>query len=687
MDGQVFGRRELAELAVRSYAWDDVIPPGAPASCGNGKKCVLYEVSGSRVGIEWATPHGAGALCIACVMRETQRQVAEAVRTVRAPFAVRVGAGEFGPRECFALGVDGRVAIDANFPLSGAMAVAYEDGQFTVRGTPATVTGNEAVDLGYSDPCVASQCAFMHRPWVSHARMAIAPLIFFCETRGTWRRVRVSAAAGVGYMTDPVNGWERRVWRAWKRNPGRRLWIGAVLDAAAAEIVRPDWRGSDEFGPWVGDLPDVLRTAQTMSLTIMHDAPALGAPAGQDVEFLEYKTGDGPAQRRQLPGMLARRVREDDGAILWATVREALLHILLGTFPVPDKYVALGHRVAALKWWYTLPTETEDAALWIQRYPDIATIATFYVRYVNMAMHPGVWARGGTDRPFWHALGSALERVRTAVVQGDMDTASLAVQTWISLTRNPHRVPRRPAAAVVGVQRVRIHAPRSTHTFRCTGCRRIVFALRGSRIACKQMRRAHSSATGGRACCCAAGRNCTQRRKRGCCCSTRSDVMGVVRDDSADVNEFLCARRACGRPVERVDTTAAIVTVSGSRPLSMVACADCGLLCYYRRDHHWEGYHCGCTARPDPNAPCSLCGTQAPLSTMSRVLIGCDLHVARLCHTCFKRRHSLQRNTTVPGTNLLEEERFLMSLRLLTDAQRNRALIAHTSLVHTSSAP
>lgn len=652
----VLRRSDIVQLMCRSHPYAETLPRHAPATCGNGMQCVLYAASRAAVGVEWAQPPGAGALCLACVIVHVNERV-RAGATVHVPFSVLVEIGEFAPSECLALASDGRVQVDGNFPVAGALRVAYADGRFSVRSAPPRATGNEAIDLAMYTPRASDDPvyqtgsermhaasaplalvytarvpeSFMHRPWAEGMRAAIAPLVFFCETAQQWRRVRVSEATGVlAVPGESDDAWEARVRVEWDGHPEKRVWLGALLDAAALGGAGNPM--IDDFGPWPGALPDVLRHAAQMSPMETYATPGFAAPGDSDIAFLWYKTGDGAAHRRQLAQMMARHVRAPGGEPLWRVVREALLHMLLGTLPVPREFVGLAARRATLDWWYRVPADAEGGAAWIDENPALATAAAFYVRHANMLFHHGLAA--AAERGFWGAFGAFVATIRGPALAGDGDAVAAALHTWINMARNPRR---RAAATpqyvlVPGAQ----PAVDGCHTFYCGRCRHFVHNLMGARMACSGVRRRLTQGRTPR-CCCPAGEACVQRRRHGCCCVTRSQV-------GYDLGRgvFVCMRPRCGATPERVDVGGGILGVPGARPTALIACADCKSLCTYRRANHGNVYRCGCVER-EYLAECSVCGRRDPCARVLSVVAGADAQRVLLCRHCAhyeKRMHT-----------------------------------------------
>ena len=666
-------REELVRLMVRHHAWGAVIPAGEPGTCGNGTLCELALISdGQYVGIEWSRPVGGGALCIACVIAATLRAVA-AGTVVRAPFSVHVGPGEFGPEELLPLASDERPVIDANFPLAGVLRLAFSRGEFSVRSTPPGPTGNEALDLGvYSPPTLPSYMHFLHRARAGCGRLAIAPLVVRCETTRAWMRILPSAEAGVPHLAGDPGAWEQRVRAQWDAAPAVRPWLGAMLDAAACATVLGG-AARDEFGPWAGDLPDVLRQAPQISPRTTYNIDGFSAPYGHDMAFLFFKTGNGAAQRRQLAKMLARRILLRDGDLLWATVREAILHVLLCTLPVPADYVPLATRVAAIRWWSTVPTSATAAVPWVDDHADLATVAAFYLRYVNMFFHPHAVPEGEMQKKFWSAFTALLPNVRDAVLARQTEQVSLITRAWINTSRIPTR-PRQEGAASPSIFPIWIGGQTNSVTFFCKG--RLLIRLRGIRIGCRRVRPGISSGTEDVRCCC--GRVCVQRRKNGCCCVTRAEVA-----DDLDRRIYICMRADCNAPVEPITTRGRLFVLPGSRPMLMIMCEDCGMLCFYRRVNHGDAYHCGCV--PDAaEYQCAVCGlTSGPESALSHV-VGNDMRRMVVCRTCVARSEHVLLRQDIASEHVVRIAREpRISTNRATRARNNATL--HKSLVQGST--
>src|SRR3989338_5736946 len=194
---------------------------------------------------------------------------------------------------------------------------------------------------------------------------------------------------------------------AWDAAPGRRLWLGALLDAAAAG-------GDDWHGPWPGDLVDVLAVADEVSLQAIYGDTYSAPGAWLAPVAGGFKTMPRPAYRRECAQILARMAGTCPG--MWPLLHDALTHALLGTWPVPARRPSLANRRAALRF---VSRAAGGPRAWLERHPPLVLVAAFYARYVAERARGATWAaQSAAARHFWARFEGVLEHARAAM--GDL---------------------------------------------------------------------------------------------------------------------------------------------------------------------------------------------------------------------------------------------------------------------------
>ena len=717
----VWTRAELVAAVCATLDAGFPVPAGALA-CSRGTACEATRLSHGRA-FGRAQVRGqtvSHVLCPLCIVAMIQRQV-DARTPVRVlPFEVRAGEGpdDVHPCDCHPRARDGELCIAGNMVTLAALAMRWDGARLHADG------------LGMRDtPRNGGLCAYLYGgarlPWGHLPSRGGLRLVSPLVTHGCdgWLLRSVSSEAGLPHLARGGEAaWEARVAAAWDAQPGRRLWLGALLDAAAVG-------GDDLAGPWPGDLPDVLAAMGEHSYMAIFNNE-FSAAAGPAAEIaVAVKTVAWPAYRRECPEIFAKLVPTTD---IWPLLRDAAAHVLLGTWPVPAVRPTLAERRAALRF-----VAADGGAAWIRANAPLATVAAFYLRYVAERSRGAQWAaRGAVDVRFWgefervlvlcrgavaillrlrSSFADACARSRAAfdaalaagggpvaglvawagcdaalaatlvarIAEGKKDSVvhaweilvraharptdddrvaavHVAIKCWISRSRVTSPAPGRGTGAAV----VDGGPPAPGRVmYMCYTCERPVQNERGARGPCKVCKRRRMTNGG---CCCAAGRACTHRRARGCCCNTKS-----LAEYNLDTGKMRCRRKRqraeCRAEVAIVPMDRRMLLIPAHGRSAYVACRGCGKTCNYRRAHDTtDGYFCGCTSTMDAD-PCFVCERTDPGGVWTLARDGAPL---RLCKVCEFYSVTLQtlRPTCAPG----ELRAQLYSNRWLMIARRSQ---------------
>ena len=655
----VVGRAELAMLMTRSVPMDAALSPEDMPACTFGRACAVAAATGGvRVGVQWSDKPSDAAMCAACVIAATAANVEAGNATpVLAPFAVLVRDGEFEPRECHAPASDGVARISHRFPLPGAMTLAWDGRRLFARATPPAPTGNEAIDRYLFATGGCAERGFLHLPWCAGGTAAVAPLVYYNYSERRWEATSVAAAAGLAY-NDPLL--EESAQRRWRDEPSARVWIGATLDAVAAGDA------CDAFGPWPGDLPDLRRAELTLPVNAIYMRRPSAPRHGHALATLAYKTQNRTANRRDIEGMLRSHIQRD-GAALWDTLRDALLHVVLRTLPAPARMPSIARRAEALAWWRRVPSRPADAVAWMDANPSLATVAAFYVRYVSR-----LFGRAPDDNAaaFWSAFETLLDVVHESVLGGGSPRD--AVQVWINRPRAPARTPRLSAPGLT-VMRVRTRPPDEprVYAYYCEACDAFVHGMMGMRMACRSVR--PNLARG--ACCCRAREACVQARVNGCCCTTKSQVAYDLRARTVRcLRGRRGGRRWCHAVPREIEMNEVLVVRGGKRAVELIMCVDCRRACACRVENYADDYHCGCVER-SPAMKCEVC--EMGVETRASTVIGCDLARVAVCGECMRFLPRMARASTgLRASEVLEQTRAKcwMSIMLASKRKRRRVV-------------
>lgn len=694
-----WARAALVAAVCATHPADCALAPGALA-CAAGESCEAARLSGGAVvGAALRRRQTIShVLCALCIVRHVQNMVDQRAPPRALPFAVRVGEGPDAvhPRDCHPVVRDGAACVPGNMVTLAALRMRWDGARLRADGLGDRDTPDNGGLCAYTfngDRWTHVACA--------DAQRLVAPLV----SRGPrWQLRSVSGEAGLPHLgAGDAAAWDAAVGELWAREPRRRLWLGALADAAAVG-------GDDARGPWPGDLPDVLAAAGEVSAMAVFNSD-YSAPAGCAAVVIAVKTMPWPAYRRECAAIFARMSGRVPG--LGPLLRASLAHVLLGTWPVPAARPTLADRRRRLGF---LELADELSA-------PLVTVAVYYLRYVAERARGAAWAaRPARDARFWaefedvlpevraaaDALGglgfdaavarafaefaardraglvawlgadcAAIDEERARVAAGKKGAALHAfrrlvlllpapaahdraaavaarVHAWIAHGRQTHAAPVRATAAALF--RGGPPAPGRVAEF-CPACRRLVHNELGARGPCNPVKKARA-ATG--ACCCALKAHCTQRRARGCCCATKS-----VAAFSLDDGTLRCRRKlrgvGCNAVVAQLPLDGRVLLLPAHGRSAYVACADCGKVCNYRRAHHMSsGYHCGCAAAGDAD-PCVLCGGRKPGGVWT--LQG-DGRPTRLCPKCVFHSHTLQMFRRPWRSGEAQREEFMRKRRL-----------------------
>lgn len=654
-------RAELQEAVCGTLPAREPMPRSALA-CGRGDECEATRLSdgvvvGRVVRRENTSSH---ILCPLCCIVAIQTLLDADKPVAVLPFSVRAGTGpdQVHPRDCHKITADGRARIEGNMVTLAALGMRW-------TGAALVADGLAARDKLANGPLsfygqVRSGPSWLHSPTAVGELRQVSSLFLPGGLRS------VSREAGIAHLGGgDAAAWEAEVAAAWAAFPARRLWLGALLDAAA--VGGSDWRG-----PWPGDLIDVLAVHDEVSLRAIYNDMYSAPATWTAVVVIVYKTLARAAHRRECAPMLARLSETCPG--MWFILRDALIHVLLGTWPVPNGYYTLAHRRAVLAF---VGRGDDRRRAWLENHTPLVLLAAFYMRYVAERSRGAQWAaQSPVARAFWTRFEGVLEHARAVLADlaqlGDAPFAAArgaegpaaarvlafetAVTRWAASPRgNMAAVP--PAGTAMCLA---AGAPANdAHALMCMRCVRIVHLLVGGRGPCRLVKR-HRDIDG--ACCCASGVYCTQRRAHGCCCSTKSTAQY-----DHDTSTLRCTRRRggtwCDAVLVPVPMDRAVLCIPRHGLSEYIVCTDCAKLCFYRRDHHYsDGYHCGCAVYFDED-PCFVCGTGAPGGRW--VLVGVHDVPQRLCpdHVKFhKKTWALRRHGDCDQVRNMLWKRNLLSL-------------------------
>lgn len=625
----VLTRTQLRAAVCAAVPYDEPLAAGELA-CARGDKCEAMRLSGGRVvGRAMRAPQTRSHVqCPLCTVAAVQA-VVESGRAVGAlPFAVAAGAGpdEIDPRDCHPVARDGAAWVAGDMVTLAALGMRWTGAALAADGLGA----RDPLPNGPLCMCVSIQggAARVHLPVTPDGRRRVSPLV----ARGAdgWALRSIAGEAGVPHLAagGDADAWEARVDAAWRAQPARRLWLGALLDAAAAG-------GGDWAGPWPGDLPDVLAVRDEVSVHSIYN-DTYSAPRGALAAVaIVFKTTPRAAYRRECAHILARMTETCPG--MAAILDEALEHVLLGTWPVPAARPTLAARRRALAF---LADGRAGRAAWLEAHAPLVVVAAFYVRYVAERARGGAWAaRPPAAQLFWARFEAVLEAARAAVPDmlalapapfaapdapgpgARVHAFAALVARWIALPRGGGggATPRPPPCALASGA-----PPTDVRALVCMRCMRVVHDEVGGRGPCRLVKRHRDTGE----CCCASRAACTQRRGHGCCCATKSMALYCY-----DTATYRCTRRRAGQlcdaPLDDVPMDGAVLLLPRHGHAAYIACADCRKMCFYRRDHHFSGgYHCGCVVHVDDD-PCFLCETRVPGG--SWMLVARELALRRLC--------------------------------------------------------
>lgn len=620
----VLTRTQLRDAVCATAPYDE--PLGRDElTCARGDACEAMRLSGGRaVGRVLRAPQTRSHVqCPLCIVAAVQA-VVESGRAVAAlPFAVAAGGGpdDVDPRDCHPVARDGAACVAGNMVTLAALGMRWTGAALAADGLGA----RDPLPNGPLCMCVSAQGgpARAHLPVAPGGRRRVSPLV----VRGAdgWTLRSIAAEAGLPHLRGDAEAWEAAVDAAWHAEPARRLWLGALLDAAAAG-------GGDWAGPWPGDLPDVLAVRDEVSVHSIYN-DTYSAPRGSLAAVaIVFKTTARAAYRRECAHILARMAETCPG--MAAILDDALEHVLLGTWPVPAARPTLAARRRALAFLSGGRAHGGRTA-WLKAHAPLVVVAAFYVRYVAERSRGAYWAcQPPAAAAFWARFETVLDAARAAVpdmaagapapfaAPGEAARAfAAAVARWIALPRGAADAPPPPPppfALAPGAP------PTDARALVCMQCMRVVHDEVGGRGPCRYVKRHRATDD----CCCAMRAACTQRRGHGCCCATKSMALYCY-----DTGTYRCTRRRGGRlcdaVLDDVPMDGAVLLLPRHGHAAYVACADCRKLCFYRRDHHFaDGYHCGCAVRVDDDA-CFLCGTRVPGG--SWMLVGRERAARRLC--------------------------------------------------------
>src|SRR3989338_3534793 len=397
-------RAELRAAVCGALRTHDEMPPGALA-CARGERCEAARLSGGAVvgRVVRRAQTCSHVLCPLCAVAAVQAWAHAGRRVAVLPFCVRAGAGpdDVHPRDCHPVVRDGAPCVAGNMVTLAALGMRWD-------GAALAADGLDARDAPPNGPlrfCLAAggSLPWLHLPATPDGLRRVSPLV----ARGALRAV--SLEAGVPHLLPGGDeaAWEAAVAAAWDAAPGRRLWLGALLDAAAAG-------GDDWHGPWPGDLVDVLAVADEVSLQAIYGDTYSAPGAWLAPVAVVFKTMPRPAYRRECAQILARMAGTCPG--MWPLLHDALTHALLGTWPVPARRPSLAHRRAALRF---VSRAAGGPRAWLERHPPLVLVAAFYARYVAERARGATWAaQSAVARHFWARFEGVLEHARA--VMGDL---------------------------------------------------------------------------------------------------------------------------------------------------------------------------------------------------------------------------------------------------------------------------